>query len=240
MLEIQSLSVAYGPIQALSDVSLKIATGETVALLGANGAGKTTLLRTLSGLVSPTSGAMTLFGKALAGQSAEARVRAGLVHVPERRRIFPGLTVEENLLVAASSWASSWAGLGGKVTADMDRLFELFPRLAERRRQEGWSLAGGEQQMLAIARGLMARPKVLMLDEPGLGLAPRIAAEVFARIRAIGRDGVTVLVVEQNAALALGVASRGYVLENGVVAAEGASAALRSDPRVREAYLGGA
>jgi branched-chain amino acid transport system ATP-binding protein len=236
MLEIQSLSVAYGPIQALSDVSLKIATGETVALLGANGAGKTTLLRTLSGLVAPSSGAMTLFGKALAGLSAEARVRAGLVHVPERRRIFPGLTVEENLLVAASSWA----GLGGKVTADMDRLFELFPRLAERRRQEGWSLSGGEQQMLAIARGLMARPKVLMLDEPGLGLAPRIAAEVFARIRAIGRDGVTVLVVEQNAALALGVASRGYVLENGVVAAEGASVALRSDPRVREAYLGGA
>ena len=236
MLEIDNLTVSYGPVAALKGVSITVQTGETVALLGANGAGKTTLLRAASGLTPVAGGAIRLFSRLLDGLPAEARVAAGLVHVPERRRIFPGLTVEENLKVAASAWA----GIGVDLSADIDRLYALFPRLAERRRQEGWSLSGGEQQMLAIARGLMARPKVLMLDEPSLGLAPRIAAEVFTRIADIGRSGVTVLVVEQNAVLALGVASRGYVLENGGLAATGASEALRSDPKVREAYLGGA
>ena len=236
MLEIANLSISYGPVAALRDVSLSVATGETVALLGANGAGKTTLLRTLSGLVSPANGTVRLGGADLAPMSAEARVKAGLIHVPERRRIFGGLTVEENLIVAASSWAG--LSRGPQLTAEIERAYAFMPRLSEWRRQQGWSLSGGEQQMLAVARGLMARPKVLMLDEPSLGLAPKIAAEVFARIKDIAAGGVTVLVVEQNTALALGVASRGYVLENGVVVTSGTATQLLNDAKVREAYLG--
>jgi branched-chain amino acid transport system ATP-binding protein len=234
MLEVSALSVRYGAVEALRGVSLAVAAGETVALLGANGAGKTTLLRTLSGLVRPAAGTLTFDGADLAVLSAEARVRRGLVHVPERRRIFGGLTVEENLKVAASAWAGAATDLG----ADLDRVYAFLPRLKERRAQRGWSLSGGEQQMLAIGRALMARPRLLLLDEPSLGLAPKVALDVFARIADIAAQGVTVLVVEQNTALALKVAARGYVLETGRVAAAGPSAQLLNDPKVREAYLG--
>jgi branched-chain amino acid transport system ATP-binding protein len=234
MLKVDSLSVRYGAVQALDGVSLEVNTGETVALLGANGAGKTTLLRTLSGLVKPVGGTMTLNGSDVATLSAESRVRQGLIHVPERRRIFGGLTVEENLKVAASSWA----GINADLTSDLDKVYAFMPRLSERREQRGWSLSGGEQQMLAIGRAIMAKPKMLLLDEPSLGLAPKIAQDVFARIADITAQGVTVLVVEQNTALALKVAARGYVLETGRVVAQGTSVELLRDPKVREAYLG--
>ena len=237
MLEVANLSVSYGPVAALRDVSLSIAAGETVALLGANGAGKTTLLRTLSGLVAPAGGALRLANADITRASTDARVKAGLIHVPERRRIFGGLTVEENLIVAASGWAGLTRD--AQLMQEVERAYTFMPRLSERRRQQGWSLSGGEQQMLAVARGLMARPKVLMLDEPSLGLAPKIAAEVFSRIADIARGGVTVLVIEQNTTLALGVASRGYVLENGAVVTAGTSAQLLNDSKVRAAYLGG-
>ena len=234
MLKIDALDVRYGAVQAISNVSLIIAAGETVALLGANGAGKTTLLRTLSGLVKPTAGSMTLADNDLSKFSAEARVRQGLIHVPERRRIFGGLTVEENLKVAASAWAGATADL----TPDLEKVYTFMPRLNERREQRGWSLSGGEQQMLAIGRALMARAKMLLLDEPSLGLAPKIAHDVFARISDIAAQGVTVLVVEQNTTLALKLATRGYVLETGRIVATGTSAELLRDPKVREAYLG--
>jgi branched-chain amino acid transport system ATP-binding protein len=234
MLNVDGLTVHYGAVHALSEVSLHVAAGETVALLGANGAGKTTLLRTLSGLVKPVAGAMTLGDENLSGVSAEARVRRGLVHVPERRRIFGGLTVEENLKVAASAWAGATADL----TPDLEKVYAFMPRLKERCSQRGWSLSGGEQQMLAIGRALMAKPKMLLLDEPSLGLAPKIALDVFARISDIAAQGVTVLVVEQNTALALKVAARGYVLETGRVVASGTNTELLRDPKVREAYLG--
>ena len=234
MLKIDALDVRYGAVQAISNVNLNIAAGETVALLGANGAGKTTLLRTLSGLVKPTAGSMTLADNDLSKFSAEARVRQGLIHVPERRRIFGGLTVEENLKVAASAWAGATADL----TPDLEKVDTFMPRLNERREQRGWSLSGGEQQMLAIGRALMARAKMLLLDEPSLGLAPKIAHDVFARISDIAAQGVTVLVVEQNTTLALKLATRGYVLETGRIVATGTSAELLRDPKVREAYLG--
>jgi len=236
MLELSALTVRYGLVEAVNGVSLTVAEGETVALLGANGAGKTTLLRAISGLVKLVDGTITMAGDDLAGVAVEKRVRRGLVHVPERRRIFGGLTVEENLAVAASAWRR----FGQSIENDLEKVYAFLPRLAERRSQRGWSLSGGEQQMLAIGRALMARPKVLLLDEPSLGLAPAIADEVFERIRAIAAEGVTVLVVEQNTVLALSTAARGYVLENGRIALEGESQALLKDPKVREAYLGGA
>tara|TARA_B110000438_G_C15715007_1_gene607082 strand:+ start:417 stop:1133 length:717 start_codon:yes stop_codon:yes gene_type:complete len=236
MLELSALTVRYGLVEAVNGVSLTVAEGETVALLGANGAGKTTLLRAISGLAKLVDGTITMAGDDLAGVAVEKRVRRGLVHVPERRRIFGGLTVEENLAVAASAWRR----FGQSIENDLEKVYSFLPRLAERRSQRGWSLSGGEQQMLAIGRALMARPKVLLLDEPSLGLAPAIADEVFERIRAIATEGVTVLVVEQNTVLALSTAARGYVLENGCIALEGESQALLKDPKVREAYLGGA
>ena len=236
MLRVDRVHVRYGPVEALKGVSLYVKRGETVALLGANGAGKTTLLRTVSGLVKPTAGTVTLGDKNLSSVPVEKRVRAGLIHVPERRRIFGGLTVQENLVVAASAWRR----FGQPIEDDLEKVYAFLPRLAERRQQRGWTLSGGEQQMLAIGRALMARPRVLLLDEPSLGLAPVIAAEVFERIRAIASEGVTVLVVEQNTVLTLSVASRGYVLETGSLALEGASQDLLQDPKVREAYLDGA
>ena len=236
MLEVDRVAVRYGPVEALKGVSLTVGEGETVALLGANGAGKSTLLQAISGLIKPVAGRIVLANKNLNRVAVERRVRSGLVHVPERRRIFGGLTVEENLSVAASPWR----GFGQSIGDDLDKVYAFLPRLAERRRQRGWSLSGGEQQMLAIGRALMARPKVLLLDEPSLGLAPVIAEDVFERVQAIAREGVTVLVVEQNAVLALSVAGRGYVLETGMVALEGNSEDLLRNPKVREAYLGGA
>jgi branched-chain amino acid transport system ATP-binding protein len=204
-----------------------------VALVGVNGAGKTTLLRAISGLAHG-AGAIRYAGEPLGRTSAEARVRRGLAHVPERRRIFPGLTVRENLNVAASGWRR----FNAPVKTEMDGVFALFPRLAERHDQLGWSLSGGEQHMLAIGRALMARPKLILMDEPSHGLAPLLAEEVYQTIRRINANGVTVLLVEQNTVLALSVASRGYVLDHGKIVLAGTSQELARDPRVREAYLG--
>jgi len=228
------ISVFYGAVQALDSINLRVAEGECVALLGPNGAGKTTLLRAISGLTRQRGGVVTLNGKAIDAMRPELRVRAGLGHVPERRRIFPGLTVLENLEVGAVNWR----GFRQSLDADLANVLALFPRLKERAGQRGWSLSGGEQQMLAIGRALMARPRVLLLDEPSLGLAPLIAEEVYERLTEIRRMGVTILVVEQNTAIALAVASRAYVLENGKIAIEGAADELADHPRIREAYLG--
>jgi branched-chain amino acid transport system ATP-binding protein len=235
MLRCSQLSVAYGAVQALQEVNLHVARGECVALLGSNGAGKTTMLRTLSGLVRAMAGSVMFDGRDLAGVAPEQRVRLGLAHAPERRRIFPGLTVLENLEVATVSWR----GFRTSIQDDLDQVFGLFPRLKERRTQLGWSLSGGEQQMLAIGRALMSRPKVLLLDEPSLGLAPLLSEEVYERLEEINsRMALTMLIVEQNTALALSVASRAYVLEHGHIVLEGNSAELMDHPRIREAYLG--
>jgi branched-chain amino acid transport system ATP-binding protein len=234
MLAIDGLSVSYGAVQALDAVSLTVAKGECVALLGANGAGKTTLLRTISGLEKPRKGDIRLEGNSLLGVAAEMRVRGGIAQAPERRRIFPGLTVRENLDVATTSWRK----FGQSSTEDIDRVFALFPRLKERIGQYGWSLSGGEQQMLAIGRALMSRPRILLLDEPSLGLAPLISDEVYARLAEVSALGVAMLLVEQNTVMALSLAKRGYVLEHGHIVLEGSSAELMDHPRVREAYLG--
>ena len=234
MLAIDGLRVAYGAIEALHGISLSVGKGEVVALLGANGAGKTTLLRTISGLLKPGGGKIAFDGEDLGRLSAEGRVRRGIAHVPEGRRIFPGLTVRENLDVATTVWKRR----GMRADGDIEAVFALFPRLRERLDQLGWSLSGGEQQMLAIGRALMARPKMLLLDEPSLGLAPRLSEEVYRRIADINARGVTVLLVEQNTVLALQVAHRAYVIENGSIVLDGAAKELANHPRVREAYLG--
>ncbi|WP_298924401.1 ABC transporter ATP-binding protein [uncultured Ramlibacter sp.] len=234
MLRVDKLSVHYGAVRALNAVSIEIAQGECVALLGANGAGKTTLLRAISGLEKPRQGSISLAGRDLAGIAPEQRVRMGIAHAPERRRIFPGLSVLENLEVATAAWR----GLKGSIEDDLARVFALFPRLKERRSQLGWSLSGGEQQMLAIGRALMSRPKLLLLDEPSLGLAPLLSEEVYAQLATINSMNLTMLVVEQNTAMALSVAKRAYVIEHGDVVLHGAAAELMEHPRIREAYLG--
>jgi len=234
MLRVEKLSVHYGAVQALNAVSIEIAHGECVALLGANGAGKTTLLRAISGLERPRQGSIALAGQDLAGIAPEQRVRMGLAHAPERRRIFPGLTVLENLEVATAAWR----GLKGSMEDDLARVFTLFPRLKERRSQLGWSLSGGEQQMLAIGRALMSRPRLLLLDEPSLGLAPLLSEEVYAQLATINSMNLTMLIVEQNTAMALSVARRAYVIEHGDVVLQGEAAELMDHPRIREAYLG--
>ena len=234
MLKVEQIGVAYGAIDALHGISLEVGQGEVVALLGANGAGKTTLLRTISGLIRPKSGGIRFEGEPLGNSSAETRVKRGIAHVPEGRRIFPGLTVRENLDVATTVWRRR----GMSAAADLDNVYALFPRLKERASQLGWSLSGGEQQMLAIGRALMARPKMLLLDEPSLGLAPRLSEEVYRRIADINAKGVTVLLVEQNTVLALEVARRAYVIENGHIVLDGPARELANHPRVREAYLG--
>jgi len=232
MLRCEKLGAAYGDIVALRGIDLDVHAGETVALIGANGAGKTTLLRAISGLL-PTTGSLLFDGQAIEKKPVQQRVRSGIAHVPEGRRIFPGLTVRENLEVGASI-----RGTDSQRGDDFDRVYDLFPRLKERAGQLGWSLSGGEQQMLAIGRALMSRPRLLLLDEPSLGLAPRLAEEVYARIARINEAGMTVLLVEQNTVLALGVANRGYVIETGCIVLTDTAAALRNHSRVRDAYLG--
>ena len=232
MLACDELAVAHGDIVALQGVTLRVDAGETVALIGANGAGKTTLLHTISGLNRVSSGDIRFEGASIGGWSTDRRVAKGIAQAPEGRRIFPGLSVEENLTLATVSWRR-W---GQSIAADLDRVFELFPRLKERRKQLGWSLSGGEQQMLAIGRALMARPKLLLLDEPSLGLAPRLAEEVYERVRVISKTGLTILVVEQNTVLALSVADRAYVLETGRIVLDGPASELKHN--AREAYLG--
>lgn len=234
MLACNDLTVAYGDIVALQDVTLEVGRGETVALIGANGAGKTTLLQAISGLNPVRSGEIVFEGASLARLGSDRRVALGISQAPEGRRIFPGLTVEENLSLATVNWRR-WRQ---PITDDLARAFDLFPRLKERRRQLGWSLSGGEQQMLAIGRALMARPRLLLLDEPSLGLAPRLAEEVYERVRQIADSGLTILVVEQNTILALSVADRAYVLETGRIVLHGTADDLKQNTRVREAYLG--
>jgi branched-chain amino acid transport system ATP-binding protein len=235
MLELDGLRVAYGPVPVLHDVSLAVEAGEIVALIGANGAGKSTTLKTISGLLRPQAGAVRFEGRDLGGQPPETVARLGIAHVPEGRRIFPGLTVRENLIVGTAARRAD----AGPVEGDLEAVYRLFPRLAERQGQRGWSLSGGEQQMLALGRGLMARPRLLLLDEPSLGLAPRLVREMFETIQAINAAGTTVLLVEQNAYLALRIARRGYVMENGrITLADRADALSRRDD-VRAAYLGG-
>ncbi len=233
VLELRDVDVFYGRTQALRGVSLTVNDGEIVALIGSNGAGKSTTLRTISGLIRPAKGEVLLRGQRISGLGSERIARLGVGHAPEGRRLFSRLTVRENLEMGAYSRRDR-AG----IRTDFDRVYQLFPRVKERSRQLAGSLSGGEQQMVAIGRALMARPTVLLLDEPSLGLAPIVVDSVFAVIREINQGGTTVLLIEQNALLALNTARRGYVLENGEVATEGPAQSLLSSPDVQRAYLG--
>jgi branched-chain amino acid transport system ATP-binding protein len=232
LLEIRGLEVRYGGIRAVKGIDLEVADGELVCLIGANGAGKSSTLRALSGVFPSVSGAVRFRGRDFAGMPAFRRARAGLIMVPEGRGVFSQLSVEENLAMGA------YARADGEIESDRTRVLELFPLLAERRRQTAGTLSGGEQQMLAIGRALMSRPTLLALDEPSMGLAPIVARKIFEVIRDINREGVTVLLVEQNARAALALAGRAYVMESGTITLSGDARALLADPRVREAYLG--
>lgn len=233
VLELRDVDVLYGRVQALRNVSLTVGDGEIVALIGSNGAGKTTTLRTISGLVRPSKGSVLLRGEPIHKLGSEKIARLGVGHAPEGRRLFSRMTVRENLDMGAYSRTDR-----SGVKADFDRVFELFPRIKERSSQLAGSLSGGEQQMVAIGRAMMARPSVLLLDEPSLGLAPIIVDALFAVIREINQGGTTVLLIEQNALLALNTARRGYVLEVGEVATEGPADELLHSPDVQRAYLG--
>jgi branched-chain amino acid transport system ATP-binding protein len=232
MLAIEKLQVAYGKVQALWDVTLEVPDGEIVALVGANGAGKTTLLKTVSGLLRKQSGSITFDGKHIEGASPPEIVKHGVVHVPEGRKLFPELTVIDNLLMGAYTISQP------ERPQRLERVFNVFPVLKERQKQIAGTLSGGEQQMVAIGRGMMAGPKLLMLDEPSLGLAPLLVEEVFGVITEINRLGVTVLLVEQNTQHALTLAHRGFVMELGRIALSGSGGELLANSNVRKAYLG--
>jgi branched-chain amino acid transport system ATP-binding protein len=232
LLEVKDIAVYYGKIAALKDVSLEVDSGEIVALIGANGAGKTTTLKTISGLRPLSSGRVSFDGQDISRMPGHKRVVIGIGQAPEGRGIFPGMSVQENLLMGA------YARKGSK-DADLAEVYELFPRLAERKSQFGGTMSGGEQQMLAIGRALMAKPKVLLLDEPSMGLAPMLVNQIFSIISEINRRGTTVLLVEQNAAQALQLADRAYVLETGRVVKSAPAHDLLNDPQVQAAYLGG-
>ncbi|MDG2204932.1 MAG: ABC transporter ATP-binding protein [Alphaproteobacteria bacterium] len=235
MLKLSALEANYGAVRALQGISMDVEEGAVVALLGANGAGKSTTLKAISGMVQPSAGGIEFAGESLVGKTPNQIVSMGIAHVPEGRRIFKDLTVSENLRMGAYSRSDKQG-----IAQDLDMVLELFPRLSERSRQLGGSLSGGEQQMLAIGRGIMARPKLLLLDEPSLGLAPLIIADIFTTLRKINHEhGVTLLVVEQNANVALKNAGFGYVLQVGRVAVEGRSAELRENKEVIESYMGG-
>lgn len=231
LLDVDGLEAGYGAITALRGVGLEVREGEIVTLIGSNGAGKSTLLRVISGLLQPRSGRILFAGEEIGGARPDRIVRLGVCHVPEGRRIFANLTVRENLQMGAYVRR-------GDTARSLERVLTLFPRLQERLRQPGGTLSGGEQQMLAIGRALMAQPRLLLLDEPSLGLAPRLVQQIFDIVRAINAEGTTVVLVEQNAQQALRVASRAYVLETGSLALAGPAADLAADPRVRRAYLG--
>ena len=233
LLELEGVNAFYGRIQALRQVTLKVEKGEIVALIGSNGAGKTTTLRTISGLMHPNAGTITFDGQEITRTRPSRIVELGISQSPEGRRLFPRMTVVDNLFMGAYS-RNDRAG----IASDMERVFQLFPRLQERRAQIAGTLSGGEQQMLAMGRSLMARPKVLMLDEPSLGLAPILVDTIFGIVRDINAQGTTVLLVEQNARRALEVANRGYVLETGVIVEEGTGQALLESEEVQKAYLG--
>jgi branched-chain amino acid transport system ATP-binding protein len=233
LLDIENLTLRYGRIEALHGISITVAEGEIVALIGANGAGKTTTMRAVSGLRPVASGTIKFAGEDITNLRADLRVIRGICQSPEGRGIFPGMTVLENLDMGAYTRRDTSA-----IASDLDRVFGLFPRLAERRKQPGGTLSGGEQQMLAVGRALMARPKLLLLDEPSMGLAPMVIQQIFEIITEINQQGTTVLLVEQNAQQALSRAHRGYVLETGRIVKEGTGEELLHDPSVKEAYLG--
>ncbi len=236
LLEIAGLSARYGAAEVLKGLDLVVNEGEIVALLGSNGAGKSTTLRSISGLVPTLSGTLNFAGQSLIGMKPEAIVRLGIAHVPEGRRVFPGLTVRENILLGGSNRR----GVARRVLeAETDEMFGLFPELKRLEHALGWTLSGGQLQMVAVARGMMAKPRLLLLDEPSLGLAPLIVQQVFRIVAEIRKRGTTVLLVEQNAHMALSVADRGYVLETGSLLVEGQPAELWNNPDVRAAYLGG-
>jgi branched-chain amino acid transport system ATP-binding protein len=228
---VDTIEVRYGAITAIKGISFTVGEGEIVALLGANGAGKTTTQKTVSGMMRPASGSITLDGQRIDGIPAHDLIRLGVCHVPEGRHVFPRMTVAENLDMGAFRFKTV-------DKADLSRVLELFPRLGERMKQQAGTLSGGEQQMLAIGRALMGKPRLLLLDEPSMGLAPMVVAQIFEIIKEINQSGVTVLLVEQNAAQALALANRGYVLETGEIVLQGTGAELLADDRVRAAYLG--
>jgi branched-chain amino acid transport system ATP-binding protein len=236
LISLEGLTVRYGEIEALRGLSLSIEAGEVVTLLGANGAGKSTTLRAMSGLLKPVAGDILFDGKSIASLSPEAIVKLGIAHVPEGRRLFPGLSARENIMLGASN--RGYVAKGALVS-ESDQMFDLFPDIRPFADSLGWMLSGGQQQMVAVARGLMAKPRLLLLDEPSLGLAPVIVQKVFSIIGEIRRRGTTVLLVEQNARMALSVADRGYVLETGRLAVSGKPDELWSNDEVRAAYLGG-
>ncbi len=233
LLSIKNLHVGYGGIKAVKGIDIKVDAGELVTLIGANGAGKTTTLKAITGLLHPTQGSIEYDGGSIVGKAAHDIAAQGLVLVPEGRGVFPGLTIEENLQMGAYTRSDRH-----EIAADIEHKFSLFPRLKERARQTAGTMSGGEQQMLAIGRALMARPKLLLLDEPSMGLAPIMVQKIFEVVREVARGGMTILLIEQNAKLALQVSSRGYVMDGGVVTLSGESRSLLSDPKVREAYLG--
>ena len=233
LLNVTNLSVSYGAIEAIRNCSLRVEQGEIVTLIGGNGAGKSTMLRTISGLLTPKQGTIQFEGKEIQGQPPHRIAQSGLVHVPEGRGIFANLTVEENLQLGAYSRSDH-----AEIRKDRERALELFPRVRERLKQAAGILSGGEQQMVAIARAMLSRPQLLMLDEPSLGLAPQIVQTIFQVIREINNSGTTILLVEQNAAMALKVAHRAYVIGVGSIEMEGPAAELASSDEVRKAYLG--
>ncbi len=234
MLKIDNLDVYYGNIHALKGVHLQVEEGEIVTLIGANGAGKTTLLKTISGLLKPKNGEIQYNGENIALKKPQYIAKAGIVHVPEGRRVFPNMTVQENLELGAYLRKDK-----KEIEKDLQHVYELFPRLYERKKQQAGTLSGGEQQMLAIGRGLMAKPKLLLLDEPSMGLAPLLVKTIFKVIEDINNEGTTILLVEQNAHMALTIANRAYVIETGKVVLSGSAQELRESDQVREAYLGG-
>ena len=236
MFEVRDVHVAYGAVLALHGVSLEVKPGEIVCLLGANGAGKSTTLRTISGLLHPLKGEILLGGQPIQRLSAENIVKRGISHVPEGRHVFPGLTVRENMILGASNRPGVRRE---EMEADMAKLFKVFPDLERLKNALSWTLSGGQQQMLAIARGLMANPQILLMDEPSLGLAPILVQEVFRVIKEINAAGTTILLVEQNATMALAVSHRGYVMETGRIALQGDAKDLLQNPQVQNAYLGG-
>jgi branched-chain amino acid transport system ATP-binding protein len=234
MLKVENLYVRYGMIEAIKGISFEVRDGEIVTLIGANGAGKTTTMHTISGLIKPASGSILLDGTDITKIPSHKIVSMGLAQVPERRRVFADQTVEENLDLGAFTRKDK-----DGIKNDMEKVFELFPRLKERRKQLAGTLSGGEQQMLAMGRALMAKPKILLLDEPSMGLSPLLVREIFRIIEDINKQGTTVLLVEQNAKMALAIADRAYVLETGKITLEGTGAELAASEQVRKAYLGG-
>lgn len=234
MLKVNDLHVSYGMIEAIHGINFEINDGEIVALIGANGAGKTTILHTISGLLKPKSGTIMLDDTDIVHVSADKIVRLGLAQVPERRRVFAEQTVEENLILGAYTRKDK-----DEIARTMDKVYESFPRLKERSKQLAGTLSGGEQQMLAMGRALMAKPKIMLLDEPSMGLSPLLVKEIFHIIESINKQGTTVLLVEQNAKMALRIADRAYVLENGKIVLEGTGEELANSEQVKKAYLGG-